>query len=113
MSCAKKYPSSGELRHLVEFKAISATSDGAGGQTETLAVVASAYAKIDPKRGMERLSSGQMEAYTYYKVVCRYDAAITPATRMVWDGKELNIKSVLNMDARNRFMEITAVEGEL
>jgi SPP1 family predicted phage head-tail adaptor len=113
MPCNKMKLSSGDLSERVEFHAVTAAPDGAGGQTETWAAVASAMAKITPKTGREDFTSGRMESYTFYEVICRYNAAITPATRMVWASKNFEIKSVLNVEVGNRFMKLKVVEGEL
>jgi SPP1 family predicted phage head-tail adaptor len=111
LNCAKYGP--GDLRQSVEFQRITRASDGAGGWTETWARIAAA-----PSRAMVRQLSGS-EAWRFDRinivanlmVVVRYSAAITPADRVMFQGRAHNITSVNNVDFENKWLEIAVTQG--
>ena len=76
--------------------------------------VATLFAQAQPLRGREYFASinTQQLQSADVRFRLRYRAGITPSMRIVWDGFAHLIQSVINVDGRNREMELmTARSG--
>lgn len=112
-NCKSSLVSASELRHRVTFQDKTVTPDGAGGQTEEWAVVASAWAKIEPVKSYERFVALQTETHVSHKITIRYNPIVTTAKRILFDGRVFDITGVINVNEDNVAMVITAMEGTL
>lgn len=102
------------FRHQIVVQAENALPDGGGGWTDPWAsptVVATLRASVEPLRGFERLKAMQLEDSVSHKITTRYRAGITAKMRVVFKSRPFNIRSVINVDEANRFLEIFADEG--
>ena len=108
---AKKCYNAAMLRHTVKVQQRTQESDGAGGYTDAWSDLFTASAAINPAKGYERLQAMQMETHITHKMVMRYDGRITTAHRILFGTRVFNIVEVLNVEERNMWLEITAVEG--
>lgn len=100
----------GSLRHYVEIHALTIIEDDLGNQTEEWAKVADVWAAIEPLQGDEKLAAAYIQAETTHKVTIRYLAGITPANRLLFDGRTLEIESVRNLEERNRELVLMCKE---
>ena len=104
----------GALRHRIAIEADSVTSDGGGGLDKpwaTPTTVAKVWAAIQPLRGAERLKAQQLEESITHKITIRYRTGISPSQRVNFKGRIFNIRSVINVEERNRWLELLCEEG--
>lgn len=104
----------GTLRHRIMIEAESQTSDGGGGMSNPWAApitVAKVWAAIQPLRGTERLRAQQLEESITHRITLRYRADIRPSHRVNFKGRIFNIRSVTNVEERNRWLELMCEEG--
>jgi SPP1 family predicted phage head-tail adaptor len=102
----------GRLRQKVTLEKATSTTDNAGGCTETWASVVSFYADIRPSGGDEAYRQGKVQDKITHKVYCRWRSDIKTAYRLKYESRYFNIKSIKNIDERDRFLELTCSEGE-
>ena len=107
----KDKPKIGDLRHLVSLQNSTNTSDGAGGFTQSYSTIADVFASINPKKGNEIFSDGAQNPVTH-EIFIRYrdDVTINNTTKIVFGTREFNIRSILNLEEKNRFLKIEAEE---
>lgn len=101
----------GRLRHRVTVQTPTRSANATGERTLTWSTVATVWAGVEPRRSVERDEASQQIAPTTYDIEMRYRSDITPACRLQWGGKVLNITSVINVGNRNREISVVAVEG--
>lgn len=103
----------GQLRALVEFQQAIKTPNGRGGSTVNWTTVSGAptRAKVKPISGSERYRAGRLEAATQVRIYVRYSPLITTDQRVVLDGEALQIRAVLDLEKRKRWLEIYAESG--
>ena len=113
----KEKPKVGDLRHLIDIQNSTNTSDGAGGFTQSYSTIASVYASITPKRGNERYSEGaagmQIENPVTHDIFIRYrdDITIDNTSKIVFGERNFNIRSILNLEEKDRFYKIEVEEN--
>ncbi len=100
----------GTLRHKVEIQALTVTEDAIGNQVEEWTKVADVWAAVEPLQGDEKLAAAYIQADTTHRVTIRYLAGITPADRLLFDGRILEIESVRNLEERNRELVLMCKE---
>lgn len=92
-----------ELNHRVTFERMQEVIDPETGyRTEEWVQVAEAYARVDPMLGRERLAALQVVAEEQTKFTMRHLTGITTYDRLLWNGGEWNIRSIVNVGGRNR-----------
>lgn len=102
------------LRHRISIEADSQTTDGGGGAADPWAApttIARTWAAIQPLRGGERLRAQQLEASVTHKITLRYRSDIRASHRVVFKGRAFNIRAVINVDERSRWLELMCEEG--
>jgi SPP1 family predicted phage head-tail adaptor len=68
------------------------------------------WAKVGPLKGREYIEARKVQPELTYLFETRYIEGITPDMTIKFKGRAFNIQSILNVDERNRFLEIYAVE---
>jgi SPP1 family predicted phage head-tail adaptor len=101
----------GELRSLVSLQRRVSTPDVYGGFVTTWTEYARVWAKIEPKRGIERLHSMQLENPITHDVFIRYRADVLESDRIVHLSRNFNVRSVRIVDEKRRFLQIDAEEN--
>lgn len=103
----------GMLRHSITIKSRGTlASDSGGGGTYPWDVTkATARAYIKPLSGREQLHAMQLESPVTHKIVMRYVSGITADMRVELGSRYFNIRAVINVEERNRWLEIMAEEG--
>ena len=102
----------GNLRNKIDFQRESSIPDGAGGTNliwDDLFVQVPAF--IKPVSGNETLHSMRLEARISHKIYIRYMSGIKPSDRILFDGRPMQIRALINIEERNRWYEISADEG--
>ncbi len=98
------------MRHRVTIQNVSRVSDGQGGFTETFADGATVFASIEPVKAWERYQAMQTQAPVTHKVLMRYRADVTSASRLKFGTRVLWVKEVINPNEDDAFLEIRAQE---
>lgn len=101
----------GAYRQRLYVQQENPVADTGGGNVMAWVTINTVWASIEPISGKEQLQAGKLTGSTMYRLRMRYDSAITPAMRFMFGSRIFNIRSILNVDERNRTMEIIAEEG--
>lgn len=106
------------LRHSVSVEQPTKVSDGQGGFTRTTWTnYYNGYADIAPASATERLFAFQKSMQVTHKITMRYRRDKTPTIEMRINytvgstTRYFQIKGVINVDERNRYITMTCVEG--
>ena len=102
------------LRHVVVIQAENPTTDAGGGQTDPWAVptvVATVRACIEPLKGFEKLRAMQLEDSVSHRFTMRWRSGVIAKHRLKFGTRLFNVRSVINVDERSRWLEILADEG--
>ena len=100
----------GKLRHQIIIQQQSSTQDAHGQLVETWTTFATLRASVEPLRGKEYFSTEQEHAEVDTRIRIRYSAGILPKMRVLFGSKLYDIKSVINVEERNRYMELMCEE---
>lgn len=103
----------GRLRHPVRIEAVVRAPDLGGGAEETWVQVAEAWAEIKPATGSERLEADRIEGRVTHVVHLRAGIAVEPAMRLVLGSRVLEIRAVIDLAERRRWIRILAEERKL
>lgn len=93
------------------LQVLSETTDDYGGQNATWSTVSKLWGGIEPRRGAERYFAHQVDERTTHKVTIRYRSDVTAKNRLLFGARVFNVRGVLNMDERKRFMVLGCEEG--
>lgn len=103
----------GELRHRMRLEAVSRTPDGAGGADETWTLVAELWAALKPLSGQEGLEADRIAGHVTHEVVVRYRQGVVPAMRLVHGARAFDIRAVIDIEERRRFLRCLVEERDL
>lgn len=101
----------GKLRHTITIEREQSTPDGAGGSYLTWTTVATPRAFIKPMSGGERLQAMRLEATVTHRIFIRYRDDLLTSDRINYNGRLMQIRALINLEERNRWIEIYADEG--
>jgi SPP1 family predicted phage head-tail adaptor len=114
--------SSGDLSERVTIERNTPTADGEGGFTDTWAAdpAGGVWAKVRAVGGSERFFADRLQPGNRYRFVIRFRGqASNPGApyysaddRIVYNGREYGIESVVDVENRRRFLEIVAMENK-
>lgn len=102
--------SAGRLRKRVTIQRLARTDDGYGGSLEDWQDVATVWAAVEPLRGSERYEAQQVQSVLSHRVMMRYRPGIKPQMRLVMKDRTLMIEAVINVEERNRWLELLCQE---
>lgn len=102
----------GALRHLVTIQSVTDTPSASsrGGLTATWADVADVRASIEPLTGRERFAAQVVDAEVSHRIRMRHRAGVVPKMRVKFGTRLFDIRAVLNVEERNRELELLATE---
>ena len=101
----------GERRHRVVFQTATITQDAYGEPDKTWSNLTTAWALVQPLKGAERFAASQMQEDVEYRIVTRYQSALSSldaGDRATWDGNTFDIRSVIWRDHTRKELEILA-----
>lgn len=96
----------GMLREPVEFQSQVITSVGGGASSITYTNRANVRGAFKPMSGSERLYAERLDATTRNRLVIRYRSDLTESDRVIIRGRAYQIRSIINTEFRNKFLEI-------
>lgn len=100
----------GQMTRRIVLRTVTRSSDGAGGFTETPVDSAPTWAYIRPLEGDERIQAMQAGMTRPHEFVLRYRAGLTGATRIVYDSRVFDVRSVVDTDEEHVELVILADE---
>jgi SPP1 family predicted phage head-tail adaptor len=103
----------GSLRYLFSIYRRGVADDGGGGQESDWTLVDTQYGSLAPVSASQRFQAMKLEMSITHKIVMRWSNLITidSDVKLVHSGREFNVRSVINVEERDRFIEIMADEG--
>lgn len=117
VKCCGKY-NARQLRARVKIQRKTQASDGMGGWTETWSRGDDLWALWKPMSGSERVRAMGIEPTLAVKAVIRFrgDENGAPyysaADRLTYRGRTYNIKTVIDVDGMQDWLELMLAEGE-
>lgn len=111
-------PFAGDMRERVMVQKEVDNPDNAGGGLQpTWTTIETVWAQISPVSSATRIMTMDQALQITHRVTMRYLSALAvPAAsryRLIWNGAEMRIAGVTNPDARQRFIEIMCVLGQM
>lgn len=98
-------------RHLVEIWDLNNTEENeVGEEVQVPKKIDSIWAEVTPLRGKEYLEAQKAVSEMQYKITTRYRDFIDTSMLIKWQGRELNINSIINISGREEHMEIMCTE---
>jgi SPP1 family predicted phage head-tail adaptor len=106
----------GQLRKRILIQSPPTGQNAYGEPLTTWADVATVWAEITPLSARELFAAQAVQSETSHKITVRYRAEFAnPKTvagmRVVHSGRIFNITGAINIDERNRTVELSATEG--
>lgn len=103
--------SAGALREPLVFQRRQTQSDGMGGQDIDWVDLFQANGDVRPLTGREVLMGMQREASVSHRIFIRYREDLLPSDRIVMRGKPMQIIAIINIEMRNRWLELQCLQG--
>ena len=99
------------MRDQVTIQSVSMTYDTMGAPVETWSTVATVFAGIVPQKyttGVEALAQalGREAVATTYTITIYWRDDVTELQRLLWNGKTLDIKRVIDPDGKRTWLEL-------
>lgn len=117
----KAKTTSSRLKHRLTLQQEVQTPDGSGGYEKSWTDVVDLWAEILPitssgsgngrSSGRETFVAGQIQAEISHRILLRYQDGVTPAMRLLYDGRIFHIKYVANSEERGETLELLVLEG--
>jgi|TARA_R100000734_G_C3275367_1_gene70294 SPP1 family predicted phage head-tail adaptor len=101
----------GKFRHFITLQGQGTTRDSGGGISSGFSTIASVYANVVPKSGKEVYKRGKLVGSVTHEITIRYRTDITNASRISFNNKLFNIRSIINIDERGRYLKLMCEEG--
>lgn len=100
----------GELRHRLAFQSKTRSKGTRGGPAETWATDSTVWGSIVPLKGTELTNAQMRNSEITHKVKIRYLSTVNAKGRVLFGARIFQLYEVLNIDERNREMQIGAKE---
>jgi SPP1 family predicted phage head-tail adaptor len=100
----------GKLRHAVTVQSVTDGTGTRGAPTKTAATFATTWASIEPLSGAELWRAQQVSAEVTHRVLLRHLSGVTPKMRIKYGSRTLEVVSVLNLEERDRELELLCRE---
>jgi len=94
------------VRQQIIIEKLTTTSDGQGGFTDTWATFKTVQAEVSYANGSEALKSESLSTNQSIKFLFRFESGINEEMRVNFDGQLLPIKSYVNVDFRDQWIEL-------
>lgn len=86
------------------------TADEGGGSEISWEDAATTWAAVTPVSGKEEIVRGRLKGEVTQKVTVRYRAGMSSEMRLLYDGRILDVKAVIDPEEKHRFLEIYCLE---
>ena len=102
---------SGNLREPLTIQRKSVQSDGLGGEAIQWVDVDHIRGDVRPLSGREAVQAMQLQATLTHRIYVRYRDDLRPDDRLIMRGQPLLIRAIVNIEMRNRWLELACDEG--
>lgn len=103
----------GDLRHRVQIESATRTSDGGGGATIAWTLVADVAAAIWPRTSDETFESDRNAGRATHDIWIRYRSDVKPEMRMRFGTRVFDVRGVIDVEDRSRWLKCPCVERDL
>lgn len=100
----------GELRHRIAFQSKTRSKGTRGGPSESWATIITLWGAIMPLKGDEIINADMRNSEITHKIKIRYTSSVDAKGRALFGSRIFQLYEVLNIDERNREMQIGAKE---
>lgn len=98
-------------RHLVEVWDLKSEIENKVGDMEQVpTLVNKLWCEVTPVRGREYVEMERLVPEMQYKITTRYREFLNQAHILKWQGRELNIKAIVDINAQQEHIEIMCIE---
>lgn len=101
-----------EFKHKITFQKLSITTNENGFEVEEWQDFITCWAKVENLRGREFFAAEAVQAEKTVKFTIRYLQDLTEDMRILFEDKQYNITFIDNIQYRNKYIEIKALEVE-
>lgn len=104
----------GKLRHRLTIEEEVRVADGGGGfdlSWQAIATEPVVWGRVTPLSGREVLRASQLQTPVSHRVTIRYRADVTASMRLTLGSRVFNIRALINVEERDRWLELTCEEG--
>ena len=101
----------GMLREPLTVQRKVTVSDGMGGQVVQWVTLYTTRGHVKPLSGREALQAMQLQASITHRIYIRYTPDLTAVDRLLMRGQPLQIRSILNLEMRDRWLELSCDAG--
>lgn len=109
MKCCDVY--AGMLRNRIIIERETDAPNDSGGQSIVWSTFKKVKAFIKPKSGTERVRGMQLESPLTHTIVIRYTKDLLTKDRINYNGRYMQIRAIVNVEERNRWLELSCEEG--
>ena len=102
----------GKMRHRIDVYTVVRTPDAIGGYTRADTLLGTYWANVITISATELWKFEQIDKRVSHVIYMRFQSGIERGQKVVWGAKELYIVGVVNMENRNRYLEVTVTEGQ-
>lgn len=102
-----------ELREVVNIESLTTAADAYGNEADTWAAITDGTnvpAKVEPLRGSEFIAAQQVQSEVTHTVKMRYRTGVLPSMRLLYRSRYLHILTVIDMNERQRMLELHCKE---
>lgn len=89
---------------------VSEEKDALGGDIDKEGKIAGFWANVSRSRMSETTEEGRTVPFAYYKIIIHYRKDIDEAMYLVYQGKELEINSIIDLQERHMYLELQCTE---
>jgi SPP1 family predicted phage head-tail adaptor len=101
----------GKLRHSITIEQVAGTQDSDGSLIETWSSFANVQASMEPISGREYFAAQTTQADVTHRICMRYLAGVIPKMRVKYGSRIFDILSVININERNRELQLMCKES--
>ena len=100
----------GRMRQRITIQQTTESRTSSGAVTDSWGTYATVWADVIPVSGKEKFAAQEHHSEVTHRFRIRYNSGVTTKMRISYDSRIFNIRSVINLDERNRTTEMIAVE---
>ena len=103
----------GDLRHRVQIESAVRTADGGGGSSVTWTLAAEVWAAIWPRTSDENFELDRVAGRATHDIWIRYRGDVRPEMRIRFGARTFDIRGVIDVEDRGRYLRCPVVERDL
>jgi|TARA_R110000796_G_C14477820_1_gene426338 SPP1 family predicted phage head-tail adaptor len=101
----------GKMRYRVKVENATNTRDAGGGLSQAYTVASFVYANIKPTSANSTYRQGIVLEKVTHEVTMRYMTNISTNSRVSYGSRNFNVRGIVNVDERDRFLKLLCEEG--